>query len=94
MTDFIFMVSDTSYMYVTGPDVVKTVTHENVTHEQLGGAAPIRKSGVADLAFDNDVEALMELRRFINYLPAPAAKSRRSGPVRTPPSATNCRSTP
>ncbi|MBM4002720.1 MAG: acyl-CoA carboxylase subunit beta [Planctomycetes bacterium] len=71
ITDFIFMVKDSSYMYVTGPDVVKTVTHESVTHEELGGAIThSTKSGVADRAFENDVEALMMLRRFINYLPA------------------------
>jgi propionyl-CoA carboxylase beta chain len=71
MTDFIFMVEDTSYMFVTGPDVVKTVTHETVTHEELGGAAThTTKSGVADLAFPNDVEALLQLRRFIDFLPA------------------------
>ncbi len=71
MTDFIFMVKDTSYMFVTGPDVVKTVTHEEVTHEELGGAIThSTTSGVADRAFENDVEALAMLRRFINYLPA------------------------
>jgi len=71
MTDFIFMVKDSSYMFVTGPDVVKTVTHETVTHEQLGGAIThTTKSGVADLAFENDVEALLQLRRFIDFLPA------------------------
>src|ERR1700760_130318 len=60
MTDFIFMVKDSSYMFVTGPEVVKTVTHEEVTAEELGGALThTSKSGVADLAFDNDVEALM-----------------------------------
>ena len=70
MTDFIFMVKDTSYMFVTGPDVVKTVTHEEVTAEELGGAVTHNsKSGVADLAFDNDVDALLMLRRFFNYLP-------------------------
>ncbi len=70
MTDFIFMVKDSSYMFVTGPDVVKTVTHETVTHEELGGAVThTTRSGVADLAFDNDVEALIELRRFIDFLP-------------------------
>ena len=80
MTDFIFMVKDTSYMFVTGPDVVKTVTHENVTHEQLGGAVThTTKSGVADLAFENDVEALLELRRFIDFLPA---SNREQPPVR------------
>ncbi len=71
MTDFIFMVKDSSYMFVTGPDVVKTVTHEEVTHEELGGALThSTKSGVADRAFEDDVEALSMLRRFINYLPA------------------------
>ncbi len=71
MTDFIFMVKDSSYMFVTGPDVVKTVTHETVTHEQLGGAVThTTKSGVADLALENDVEALLQLRRFIDFLPS------------------------
>ena len=71
MTDFIFMVKDSSYMFVTGPEVVKTVTHEDVSAEELGGALThTRTSGVADLAFENDVEALMILRRFIGFLPA------------------------
>jgi len=71
MTDFIFMVEDTSYMFVTGPDVVKTVTHETVTAEELGGAIThTTKSGVADRAFVNDMEALLYLRRFIDFLPA------------------------
>jgi len=71
MTDFIFMVRDTSYLFVTGPEVVKTVTHEAVTQEELGGAVThTTRSGVADLAFLNDVEALIELRRFIDFLPA------------------------
>src|SRR5881227_1911876 len=71
MTDFIFMVKDSSYMFVTGPDVVKTVTHETVTHEELGGAIThTTRSGVADLAFENDVEALIELRRFVDFLPS------------------------
>ena len=70
MTDFIFMVKDSSYMFVTGPEVVKTVTHEEVSAEGLGGAVThTTKSGVADMAFENDVEALMLLRRFFNYLP-------------------------
>jgi len=70
MTDFIFMVKDTSYMFVTGPEVVKTVTHEEVTAEELGGAiAHSTKSGVCDRAFENDIEALLMLRRFINFLP-------------------------
>jgi len=71
MTDFIFMVKDTSYLFVTGPEVVRTVTHETVTQEELGGALThTTRSGVADLAFENDVEALIELRRFIDFLPA------------------------
>jgi propionyl-CoA carboxylase beta chain len=70
MTDFIFMVKDSSYMFVTGPDVVRTVTHESVTQEELGGAVThTTRSGVADLAFENDVEAIIELRRFIDFLP-------------------------
>src|SRR5215469_3760717 len=70
MTDFIFMVKDSAYMFVTGPDVVKTVTHESVTHEELGGAVThTTRSGVADLAFENDVEALIETRRFLDFLP-------------------------
>jgi propionyl-CoA carboxylase beta chain len=70
MTDFIFMVRDTSYMYVTGPDVVKTVTNEVVTHEDLGGASVhTRKSGVSDGAFDNDLEALTQVRRLVDFLP-------------------------
>ena len=80
MTDFIFMVKDSSYMFVTGPDVVKTVTHEEVTAEQLGGAGThTSRSGVADLAFDNDVDALLLLRRFFNYLPL---SNREKPPVR------------
>ena len=71
MTDFIFMVQDSSYMFVTGPDVVKTVTNEVVTAEELGGASThTRKSSVADAAFKDDVETLMETRRLIDFLPA------------------------
>ncbi|HEX6980550.1 MAG TPA: acyl-CoA carboxylase subunit beta [Alphaproteobacteria bacterium] len=71
MTDFIFMVKDSSYMFVTGPDVVKTVTNEVVTQEELGGAIThTTKTGVADVAFDNDIEALMAARDFISLLPA------------------------
>src|SRR5690606_35225903 len=69
-TDFIFMVKDTSYMFVTGPDVVKTVTNEVVTAEQLGGASTYtKKSSVADGAFEDDVEALSEIRRLFDFLP-------------------------
>jgi len=70
MTDFIYMVKDTSFMYVTGPDVVKTVTSEVVTHEELGGAGTHTKiSSVADAAFDNDIDALLEVRRLVDLLP-------------------------
>jgi propionyl-CoA carboxylase beta chain len=70
MTDFIFMVRDTSYMFVTGPEVVKTVTNEIVTAEELGGARThTSKSSVADGAFENDIEALLEVRRLVDYLP-------------------------
>ena len=71
MTDFIFMIKKSSYMFVTGPEVVKTVTHEEVSAEELGGAMThTGRSGVADLAFANDVEGLLMLRRFLNFLPA------------------------
>jgi propionyl-CoA carboxylase beta chain len=71
MTDFIFMVRDTSYMFVTGPDVVKTVTNETVSAEQLGGASVhTTKSSIADGAYDNDVEALLQMRRLIDFLPS------------------------
>jgi len=80
MTDFIFMVKDTSYMFVTGPDVVKTVTNEHVTAEELGGASThTRKSSVADGAYENDVEALAETRRLIDFLPK---SNREKAPVR------------
>jgi propionyl-CoA carboxylase beta chain len=80
MTDFIFMVKDSSYMFVTGPDVVKTVTNEQVTAEELGGAGThTRKSSVADAAFDNDVDALAEVRRLVDFLPL---NNREAPPVR------------
>ena len=81
ITDFIFMVEDSSYMFVTGPGVVKTVTHEVVTPEELGGASVhSRKSGVADLAIENDVEALLTTRRFFDFLP----ENNREKPPRWP----------
>ncbi|MEL6647352.1 MAG: acyl-CoA carboxylase subunit beta [Pseudomonadota bacterium] len=80
MTDFIFMVKDSSYMFVTGPDVVKTVTNEVVTAEELGGAGThTKKSSVADGAFENDVDALAEIRRLVDFLPA---SNREKPPVR------------
>src|SRR5688500_3173984 len=80
MTDFIFMVKDSSYMFVTGPEVVRTVTHEEVSAQDLGGALThTTRSGVADLAFENDVDALAMLRRFFNYLPL---NNREKAPLR------------
>ena len=71
ITDFIFMVRNSSYMFVTGPEVVKTVTNETVTSEDLGGAKThTTKSSVADLAFDNDILALREVRKLLSYLPS------------------------
>ena len=71
MTDFIFMIKDTSYMFVTGPDVVKTVTNETVTAEELGGAkVHTTKSSIADRAYENDVEALLQMRRLMDFLPS------------------------
>ena len=80
LTDFIFMVKDTSYMFVTGPEVVRTVTHEEVSAEELGGALThSTKSGVCDRVFENDVEAILMLRRFFNYLPL---SNREKAPIR------------
>ena len=74
------MVRDSSYLFVTGPEVVKAVTNEEVTQEELGGAkAHTTKSGVAHLAFDNDIEALSKLREFVDFLPL---SNRDSVPVR------------
>ncbi len=71
MTDFVFMVKDTSYMFVTGPDVVRAVTNEAVSAEDLGGASVHTvKSAVADGAYDNDVEALLQIRRLVDFLPS------------------------
>jgi propionyl-CoA carboxylase beta chain len=80
MTDFIFMVRDSSYMFVTGPDVVKTVTNEIVSAEDLGGASThTKKSSVADGAFDNDVETLEQIRALFDFLPL---NNREKPPVR------------
>jgi propionyl-CoA carboxylase beta chain len=71
ITDFIFMVRDTSYMFVTGPDVVKTVTNEEVSAEELGGASiHTTKSSIADGAYENDVETLLQMRRLMDFLPS------------------------
>ncbi|WP_269713678.1 acyl-CoA carboxylase subunit beta [Caulobacter sp. NIBR2454] len=80
ITDFIFMVKDTSYMFVTGPDVVKTVTNEVVSAEELGGArVHAAKSGVAEGAFENDLEALTQVRRLVDFLPS---SNREKAPIR------------
>jgi propionyl-CoA carboxylase beta chain len=81
LTDFIFMVDDTSYMFVTGPSVVKNVTAEVVSQEDLGGSyVHTAKTGVADLSFKNDVEALIETRRFLSFLPL---SNRQNPPIRS-----------
>jgi propionyl-CoA carboxylase beta chain len=86
MTDFIFMVKDTSYMFVTGPDVVKIVTNEVVTAEELGGASVhTTKSGVSDGAFENDVECLLQMRRLIDFLPANNEAGVPDWPTEDPP---------
>lgn len=70
LTDFVFMVENTSYMFVTGPDVVKTVTNEIVSQEDLGGASVHTvKSGVAHKKFENDIQAIADTRRLMQYLP-------------------------
>ncbi len=71
LTDFTFMVKNTSYMFVTGPDVIKKVTYEDVSQEELGGASlHSQKTGIADFAFQNDIEALLQMREFMSYLPS------------------------
>jgi propionyl-CoA carboxylase beta chain len=80
LTDFVFMVRDSSYMFLTGPDVLKTVTNEIVTAEELGGAKThTTKSGVADGAYDNDMDAIAEIRRLFDFLPL---NNREGAPVR------------
>lgn len=79
LTDFTFMVKDTSYLFITGPDVVKSVTNEDVTPEELGGAKPHTSiSGVAHGAFEDDIDALLQLRQFYNFLPL---SNKESSPV-------------
>ncbi len=80
LTDFTIMVRGSAYMFVTGPDVVKTVTHEEITQEELGGAdVHGRFTGVADMVYDNDIEALLQVRRLVNFLPL---SNREKPPVR------------
>jgi len=70
LTDFIFMVDNSSYMFVTGPDVVKTVTNETITKEDLGGSkVHTKKTGIADGAYQNDLLCLLEMRRLLSFLP-------------------------
>jgi propionyl-CoA carboxylase beta chain len=70
ITDFVFMVKNTSYMFVTGPNVVKTVTHEDVSFEELGGAEThANKSGVAHFLFDNEIETLLNVRKLLSFIP-------------------------
>jgi propionyl-CoA carboxylase beta chain len=70
LTDFIFMTKDTSYMFLTGPDVIKAATHEDITKEKLGGSAVHGTiSGVADKVFSNDIESLLQTRRLFDFLP-------------------------
>lgn len=77
LTDFVFMVQDSSYMFVTGPEVVKTVTNEEVTKEELGGAKMhSSRSGVSHRAFQNDIEAIASTRQLLTYLPQSAQQKR------------------
>ena len=70
ITDFVFMVKNTSYMFVTGPNVVKTVTHEDVSFEDLGGAdTHASKSGVAHFSYENEIETLLNVRKLMSFLP-------------------------
>ena len=95
MTDFIFMVKDSSYMFVTGPDVVKTVTNEVVTQEELGGAVThTTKSGVADVAFENDIDALLATRDFVDFLPLSNRHDCPNARARTRSTASRTASTP
>ena len=71
LTDFIFMVKDTSHLFITGPDVVKAVTGEEISQEDLGGSKTHTSvSGVAHKAFENDIDALTQLRKLLAYLPS------------------------
>src|SRR5204862_7682603 len=86
MTDFILMVKDTSYMFVTGPSVVKAVTHEDVTFETLGGATTHNSvSGVAHFAAPDEVACLQDVRRLLGYLPANNLDDPPLSPTQDPP---------
>lgn len=85
LTDFTIMVRGSSYMFVTGPDVVKTVTHEEVSQEDLGGADVHGKmTGVADMVYDNDIEALLQVRRLVSMLPLTSAQQPPVRPTEDP----------
>lgn len=85
LTDFTIMVRGSSYMFVTGPDVVKTVTHEEVSQEELGGAdVHGRHTGVADMVYDNDIEALLQVRRLVNFLPSSSCEKPPVRPTEDP----------
>ena len=86
ITDFVFMVRGISYMFVTGPNVVKTVTHEDVTHEELGGAdVHASVSGVAHFAHDSEMECLSEIRRLLGFIPGNNVDSPPVRPTDDPP---------
>jgi propionyl-CoA carboxylase beta chain len=90
ITDFNVMVKDTSYMFITGPDVIKTVTHEDVTKEELGGAITHnRVSGVAHFAADSDEHALRLVRELLSFLPSNNMDDPPHGPVTDPPDRTD-----
>ena len=86
ITDFILMVKNTSYMFVTGPNVVKTVTHETITSEELGGAQThATKSGVAHFAADNELDCLMKIRKLLSFMPLNNMEDPPSIPSDDPP---------
>ena len=87
MTDFIFMVEGTSYMFITGPDVIKTVTHEDVTKEDLGGARThTSRSGVAHFSSQSEPASIDDIRRLLSYLPQNNAEDPPTGATSDPPS--------
>ncbi|MEO8184779.1 MAG: acyl-CoA carboxylase subunit beta, partial [Deltaproteobacteria bacterium] len=86
ITDFVFMVEDTSYMFITGPDVIRAVTHEEVTKEELGGASThAQKSGVAHFTSESDVSCLALVRKLLAYLPANNLENPPDLPISDPP---------
>ena len=86
ITDFVYMVEETSYMFVTGPDVIKTVTHEEVSKEELGGASThAAKSGVCHFTVPNDAACLAGIRKLLSYLPSNNLDDPPMGPTDDPP---------